>query len=317
MGLYGYATHGNSNAANGWMPEELPNLTTYEQALTYHDNVRPYAKGAEKGNRPLGKKRRYTRSQIVAGEDYIAFTYYSNPIVKLFHDGKKHFSSCGWQSISTTHVLSETSSTPDMKFRREKGKIYVVYKSTFYRMPSFGVVEVSPDGAISGYEIESQHSINFDAMKAKRDKYAEFTKYVKDILTINQNVERHPNEEGIDSFFVSRLHAIRFMPVLKSQATGGERHVAASMQLFFELIDETMVLDEEEKFKKFYVLAQKLLASVAYDKIREALTVDETQRYFNELLKYRFASEVFTKKEVQPRDSAVHDSNKHYLYLKF
>ena len=32
MGFEGYA---NSNAANGWMPEELPNLTTYEQALKF------------------------------------------------------------------------------------------------------------------------------------------------------------------------------------------------------------------------------------------------------------------------------------------
>jgi hypothetical protein len=309
--------YGNSGAANGWMPEELPNLTTYERALMYHDNVRPYTKGAEKGNRPLGKKRRYTRSQIVAGEGYVEFTYYNNKVARLFHDGRKQFSVCGYPSISTTHVLSETSNTPDMRFRREKGKIYVVYKSTFYRMPSHGVVEVSPDGAISGYEIETQHSINFDAMKAKRDKYAEFTKYVKDILTINQNVERHPDDSDLDAWFVSRLHAITFMPALKSQAIGGERHVAASMGLFFELIDETMVLGEEEKFKKFYVLAQKLLASVAYDKVREALTIDETQRHFNELLKYRFASEVFTKKEIQPRDSAVHDSNKYYLALSF
>lgn len=313
---YGYATHGNSNAANGWMPEELPNLTTYGQALAYHDNVRPYAKGAEKGKRPLGRKRRYTRSQIVAGEGYVAFTYYDSPIVKLFHDGRKHFSSCGWQSISTTHVLSETSSTPDMKFRREKGKIYVVYKGTFYRMPSHGIVEVSPDGAISGYEIETQHSINFDAMKAKKDKYAEFIKYMKDILTINQNVERHPNEEGLDSFFVSRLHAMRYMPALKSQV-GSDRHVAASMQLFFEMIDETLMLGEEEKFKKFYVLAQKFFTSVAYDRVRESLYIDEVHRHFNELIKYRFASEVFTKKEVPPRDSAVHDSNKHYLSLGF
>lgn len=313
---YGYATHGNSNAANGWMPEELPNLTTYGQALAYHDNVRPYAKGAEKGKRPLGRKRRYTRSQIVAGEGYVAFTYYDSPIVKLFHDGRKHFSSCGWQSISTTHVLSETSSTPDMKFRREKGKIYVVYKGTFYRMPSHGIVEVSPDGAISGYEIETQHSINFDAMKAKKDKYAEFIKYMKDILTINQNVERHPNEEGLDSFFVSRLHAMRYMPALKSQV-GSDRHVAVSMQLFFEMIDETLMLGEEEKFKKFYVLAQKFFTSVAYDRVRESLYIDEVHRHFNELIKYRFASEVFTKKEVPPRDSAVHDSNKHYLSLGF
>lgn len=309
--------YGNSNAVGGWMPEELPNLTTYEQALKYHDNVRPYVKGAEKGRRPLGKKRRYTRSMIVAGEGYIAFTYYNSSVVKLFHDGRKQFSPCGWASISTTHVLSETSSTPDMKFKREKGKIYVVYKGTYYRMPDHGIVEVSPDGAISGYDIERQHAINFDAMKAKRDKYAEFIKYVKDILTINQLVERHPNEEGLDSFFVSRLHAMRYMPVLKSQAVGSERHVAASMQLFFELIDETMALGEEEKFKKFYVLAQKLLTSVAYDRARDTLFVEEAQRHFNELIKYRFANEVFTKKEIPPRDSPVHDSNKHYLSLGF
>ena len=44
---------------------------------------------------------------------------------------------------------------------------------------------------------------------------------------------------------------------------------------------------------------------------------EDAKHHFYELIKYRFASEVFVKKEVLPRDRGVHDSNKHYASLDF
>jgi len=318
----GYYTQHSSYPQGQWMPEGLPHLPTYAMAHDHYESVRPYSKGEELGFRPLGAKRRYTRSLIHKryGSE-IVFSYYNNHVVRLHPDGRREFSICGYPSISTTCVLNETSKTDALHFQREKGKIYAVYKGTFYRMPNRGYVEISADGAIRGYEIECQHSIDFDAMKAMREKYASFVIFIRDMLTINQYVEVNPNTDDLDGFFVSELVRVYYMPSLKS-AVRTERRVADSMLIFFDLLNEALTLDEGEKLKRFYHLANKMLCSVLMEKpanyagMRMA-KFEDAKHHFYELIKYRFASEVFNKKEVLPRDRGVHDSNKHYLSLSF
>lgn len=311
----------SSYPQNGWMPDDLPHLPTYEQARAYYDHVTPYSKGAEQGYRPLGRKRRYTRSLILADADTILFTYYNNAVVRLHADGRRGYSICGYPSISTTCVLNETSKTDTLEFKREKGKIYAIYKGTFYRMPNVGYVEISPNGAIRGYEIESQHSINFDAMKAMREKYAPFITFIRDMLNINQFVEQRPSTTELYWEFTAELDRITYMPSLKSLALT-ERRVAGSMEIFFDLLNQTLALDEEEKLKRFYHLANRLLCCVLMEKHGKhsgmrIVEFEDAKHHFYELIKYRFASEVFKKKEVAPRDRAVHDSNSHYLALSF
>ena len=318
--------YGNSNAKDGWMPENLPYLPTYERALAHWESVRPYSKGADEGKRPLGEKRRYSRSIIYKAQDNaIVLSFYNNDVVRLYTDGSKRFSTCGYSSISTMHVLNETSKTDALHFNREKGKIYAVYKGTFYRMPDRGCVEVSASGAITGYKCESQHTIRFDAMKAKKDKYAPFTTYMKDILTISQHVDEKPNTEGMDAVFVNMLREFRYVPSLQ-HAIRTEREVQKSFWLLFDLIDEAMGLEQEEMLKRFYVIAHRFFPSVVLDNFsihrwnnmaptvgnRYVLAKDAV-RHFHEAIKYRFANEVFERKDIAPRNKAVHDSNKHYL----
>jgi len=323
--------YGNSNARNGWMPEGLPRLPTYEKALAHWESVRPYIKGADQGKRPLGEKRRYSRSiirkvQQLTGADAIVLSYYNNDVVRLYPDGSKRFSTCGYPSISTTHVLNETSATDTLHFSREKGKIYAVYKGTFYCMPDRGHVEVSASGEITGYECESQHTIRFDAMKAKRDKYAPFTTYMRDILTISQHVDENPSTEDMDAVFVDMLREFRYVPALKSNIKA-ERGVKNSLWAMFDLIDEAMGLEQEEMLKRFYVIAHKFFPSVVIDKCQvnvykwnmapdvgnRYVLAEDAVKHFHEVIKYRFADEVFERKDVAPRDRAVHDSNKHYF----
>ena len=311
----------SSYPQNGWMPDDLPHLPTYAQARAYYEQVTPYSKGAEQGYRPLGRKRRYTRSLILAEGDTIMLSYYDNIVARLYADGRKSFSTCGYPTISTVCVLNETSKTDTLHFQREKGKIYAVYKGTFYRMPNRGHVEISPNGAIYGYELESQHSIDFDAMKAVREKYAPFITMIRDMLAISQFVEQRPSTTELHWEFTAELNRIVYMPSLKSLVLT-ERGCAESIRIFFDLLNEALTLDEEEKLKRFYHLANRLLCCVLMEKHGKSggmriVEFEDAKHHFYELIKYRFASEVFKKKEVAPRDRAVHDSNSHYLALSF
>jgi hypothetical protein len=291
-------------------------------ADNYFNLARPYSKGADVGEKPLGAKRRYSRSLIhKTALGTVIFSYYKNNVVRLHPDGRREYSVCGYPTISTTCVLNETSKTDTLEFKREKGKIYAVYKGTFYCMPDRGYVEISNDGAIRGYAIESQHTIDFDAMKAIREKYAPFITYVRDILTISPYVDKQPSTDDLDGFFVSQLNQIYYMPSLKSHVLT-ERRVTHSLTGFFDLLDEALTLDEGEKLKKFFHLANKMLCSVLMEKPANyagmrITNFEDAKHHFYELLKYRFNDEIFVQKEVEPRNRGVHDSNKHYLLLSF
>jgi hypothetical protein len=340
LNLSGYADrrvtmyrYGNSNSTNSWMPEDLPRLPTYEMALAHHNSVRPYSKGVDAGKRPLGKKRRYSRSiiRICSVSNAIVFSYYKNDVVRLYADGRKGFSVCGYPSISTLHVLNETSATTNLRFSREKGKIYAVYKGTFYRMPSIGYVEIPPDGEIRGYEHETQHVIRFEVRKALKEKYEPFITFVRDMLTISPYVEVEAayaqsqaismllnNKFAIDQSFTDRLADLRYMPAKKSNIH--ERTSKTSMWQFFSLLDDALLEKQESMLERFYFIAQKFVNSVMLDREQGVLSdnkmyFEEASKHFNELLKYRFAKEMFEEKHIAPRDFAVHDSNKHYFAL--
>lgn len=323
--------YGNSNARNGWMPENLPHLPTYEKALAHWEAVRPYSKGADQGKRPLGEKRRYSRSIIrkvhqLTGDDAIVLSYYNNDVVRLYPNGSKKFSICGYPSISTTHVLNETSRTDNLHFTREKGKIYAVYKGTFYCMPTTGYVEISASGEIAGYEHECQHTIRFDVMKALKEKYGPFTTFVRDMLTINPYVSVN-QQFGlvVDQPFTDRLADLRYMPVLKSHMH--ERTSKTATWQFFNLLDDALLEKQEPMLERFYFIAHKFFESVMLDRgvhpfyraypVHAEVPAEQAIRHFNELLKYRFAKEVFEKKHIAPRGKPVHDSNKHYFTLCF
>ena len=325
--------YGNSNSSNSWMPEDLPRLPTYEMALAHHNSVRPYSKGVDAGKRPLGKKRRYSRStiRICSVSNAVVFSYYKKDVVRLYADGRKGFSVCGYPTISTLHVLNETSATTSLRFSREKGKIYAVYKGTFYRMPSIGYVEILPDGEIRGYEHETQHVIRFEVRKALKEKYEPFITFVRDMLTISPYVEVEAayaqsqaismllnNKFAIDQQFTDRLADLRYMPAKKSNIH--ERTSKTSMWQFFNLLDEALLEKQESMLERFYFIAQKFVNSVMLDRERGVLSdnkmyFEEASKHFNELLKYRFAKEMFEEKHIAPRDFAVHDSNKHYFAL--
>lgn len=305
----------------GWMPDDLPHLPTYAQARAHYDRTIPYAKGSEVGYRPLGAKRKYTRSLILAEADTFMLSYYNNIVVKLYESGKRGFSICGFPTISTTCFLNETSRTDNLHFQREKGKIYAVYKGTFYRMPNRGYVEISANGAISGYERETQHAIDFDGIKAVREKYAPFTTYFRDMLTISPHVEPRPNTEGMHWTFVADLDRVTYMPSTWGKVKT-ERNVKQSMTMFFELLDKALEKKESDRLNDFFHLAIKFLNSCIMENTHRftdfrVVEIANAQNHFNELIKYRFAKQVFKQKEVAPRDRAVHDSNEHYMALGF
>lgn len=47
-----------------YLPDDLPFIPKYAHALRWHEQVKPFAKGKNVGEKPLGNNRRYARFKL-------------------------------------------------------------------------------------------------------------------------------------------------------------------------------------------------------------------------------------------------------------
>lgn len=311
----------HSNASYGVMPDRLPKLTSFEQALAHFKSVKPYSKGKLKGSAPLGEKRSYSRSLIEYAPDLecIFLSYYDNRVVRLYADGTKTFSTCGWHSISTNHFLNETSSIGQtFRFERNKGVIYLVKNDIYYMLPDQGEIVVHPDGTITGYKVPIYHRMDGEVMLHLKKQYAPFTTFVRDMLTINQHVATDSELDALPAY----TRSIMSLPIgksLRGLRPSEINYSYRSMTLLFSCIDEALSKDGDEQRAMFYEIATRFNHLVwswnwgHRGNTEPTLDADTAVRHFNELIKFHFAKLVFKKEEVTPRKTAVHDSNEHYM----
>ena len=106
------------------LPDDLPWLPNYERAVAYHDAVKPFARGNNIGDKPLGKNRKYSRFQISqrTNDGAILIKHYSTYILQYDPDGSLLIDSGHNDTISTCQALQELLGAES--FVRRKGKVY-------------------------------------------------------------------------------------------------------------------------------------------------------------------------------------------------
>ena len=93
--------------ANG----DFPKLLSYEQALNYYNQKKPYIKGMNKGLRPLrvssaGRRSGHYRIAKMKG-DVIVVQVYHTDVIEYHPDGLVRVCTGGWNSQTTSHVLTD------------------------------------------------------------------------------------------------------------------------------------------------------------------------------------------------------------------
>jgi len=183
-----------NNSAYCFMADNIPRLTTYQEALIHHNAVKPFSKGESKGKKPLGLNRRYDRTQIridapthdtenFRDDHPVIIKYYQTDIVTYHQHGSFTFSMGGYDSISTVQILQELFGVD--KFARRNGKAY--YFDGIGHAYLIGMkLYVSSDGTVSTEDManESRQVIAKEAFKAIKDRYAVFTDYAKMVTSL-------------------------------------------------------------------------------------------------------------------------------------
>jgi len=309
-----------------YMPDGLPSLKTYEQAKAYAESIRPYIKGRAKGSIPLGSVRRYDRSIIRVRPDSIGLFYYSNEVIRFYPDGRKVLSNCGWPSNSTASFLGDVLG--HSKFKQAAGKIYYadsnykLYKLTNHLRETPLILDA--DNNPTSYEVESKYVLNREAFKIIKLRYEPFVRFVRDILTLNQNVTNEFESKSAGRKFNSheKTLAVDVKTVAFSRNHKNTQHSVRDE--FFESVSDALKLNDVSlTLQAFYPLAFQLATSAAQARWdREAIryeytcTPQQAKEFFYKLLKYEFANSIFIKEEIQPTTTAVYDNNAKYVELQ-
>jgi hypothetical protein len=310
-----------------YMPDGLPSLKTYEQAKAYAESIRPYIKGRAKGSIPLGSVRRYDRSIIRVRPDSIGLFYYSNEVIRFYPDGRKLLSNCGWPSNSTASFLGDVLG--HSKFKQAAGKIYYadsnykLYKLTNHLRETPLILDA--DNNPTSYEVESKYVLNREAFKIIKLRYEPFVRFVRDILTLNQNVTNEFESKSAGTRFNSPEKTL-FVDTKTVSFSRNHKNTQHSVRdEFFESVSDALKLNDVSlTLQAFYPLAFQLATSAAQARWdREAIryeytcTPQQAKEFFYKLLKYEFANSIFIKEEIQPTTTAVYDDNARYVELQY
>jgi hypothetical protein len=271
--------------------------------------------------------RRYDRSIIRVRPDSIGLFYYSNEVIRFYPDGRKVLSNCGWPSNSTASFLGDVLG--HSKFKQAAGKIYYadsnykLYKLTNHLRETPLILDA--DNNPTSYEVESKYVLNREAFKIIKLRYEPFVRFVRDILTLNQNVTNEFESKSAGTRFNSPEKTL-FVDTKTISFSRNHKNTQHSVRdEFFESVSDALKLNDVSlTLQAFYPLAFQLATSAAQARWdREAIryeytcTPQQAKEFFYKLLKYEFANSIFIKEEIQPTTTAVYDNNARYVELQY
>jgi hypothetical protein len=300
--------HGNHSQ----LPENIPALSSYADAVALFHNRLPYKRGDKKGERALGTVRKYNRSLIHLHpllDDKVACSYYGTEVVSFYKDGRIELRTGGYPSISTMlFIKAVLRRTPHSVVRKHNKLYYYDSKQDQYLcLPSESAVTLHPDGRIDGAQDEFQHTLSKTVMRELRKKYAEFLRYGCDMLTMNQDVVV---EEG-----QTRVPQVDKRIIMWDRGT---THPIRRLE-FFHAINFAMAQDDDAKLQQYFAL----MSSVAWSagcRVWTGSTHSEFRRCkptqfkkaMETLIKLQYADKLFIKEEAS-KSKPVFDSNAFYV----
>ena len=308
------------------MPDDIPRLTNYREAQLWFSAVKPFSKGRKVGEKPLGRNRRYDRVMISreAESDAIVITHYTTPILKYYENGAMDIKTGGYDSISTVQILQELLG--QQKFLRRRTKAYYVDTTTgsqqFYRFSDGLSLNADSTVNLATTTQEHYHLLNKLKFKEVKQRYADFMAYAVSVNNLTKGGKARESE--------LRIHGCKPMNYYYFRSASNVLHTD-SRNIFW---NKTQQLELREKFfelvhaangnmEAWYPLVQHLSFAAGQSMTTGGGTQDDReyewetdskrmQSFFNTILKYHHATEVFEQVEV-PLGSIKHDENKKYL----
>ena len=317
------------------LPDNLPELENYADALYRYSKTEPLRAGKDKGLVPLGWNRRYKRSQILKVEtlqgNAIFCRFHRTDVVKFYENGMVEFGVGGWDSPTTLMFLQGVFGMA--KFARYKGKIYYKQLSTgkFFLIGKNGL-RIDETGTPIDPIPEVAKVLNRARWKDLLQKLKPFSVYASDMSKLLEPKSGHEMSEEFDALVrtygeeywrgllpkvqpksASRL-GIPYLPISAREIRYNRNNIAQSRTEFINRVLEASQTNDAEKM---YPLLFTIQASASEQRWTGNGYVSEcspaqVRKYLVELLKLEFCEGLFDD-VVQPLGEFVADSNAKYF----
>jgi hypothetical protein len=303
--------------ARNHLPDQVPFLPSYAEALAYFHGTKPYTKGAFKDERPLGSNRKYNRLRISMVKDIVAIKHYKSDIVLYYPDGSLYLATGGWDSISTAQAMQEVLGVE--RVQRVRTSVYYVHEGLYYLLGDG--LNIDPGGKPLHPTTVSVHHVRKPVMDALRKQYAPLMVYAKQVCTMNTRFAVQEDSILQPSRFTDiSLTVLRWENSYPSHSSANSNRITdrgnIKLREFFDVIDNTLALPEDQRLDAMYAIVQVLGAMFGYGGFQHShCSFPRLKKGFEELLRFRFSAEIFEKVDA-PIGKPVIDTNSKYVPTK-
>jgi hypothetical protein len=305
----------------GYNTAQIPALSTFDEVKKHHDSVVPI-RGRSKETRPLGRRRNYchmtivrnTRSVISDDEpvgkfmDTYSYQLYGTRCVEWFPDGKVYIKNDGWNSPTTMQFMTYSLAKLG-RIDSVRGKWYFVNKQgkNFLMENGITLVKEGDEYVAESAVIENRYKANRKALNALRKKYKMFVDYGKNALSIEPHLTRLEVAEA--------SHGLSFNNVQLTPSYNWNSKKNADVENRAKLFLALDKVNESGDLTLMYELMTYVACNAGgYDYRSQKILCPPQKfaRFFDDVLKYQFADEIFTAVPVAGGEQ-FHDSNKKYF----
>lgn len=306
---------------NGYNSAGIPALSNYDEVQEHYKSV-AHIRGRTPDVRPLGRNRRYDHVTInqldrsILSDDEplgklvrtYSYRLYQTDCVEWFPDGKINVKHGDWNSPTTMQLLTFSLA----KFGHidsVRGKWYFVNKQGRNFLIGKGITLVKEgDGYVAEtVVVEKRYKANRKALNTLRKKYKSFIDYGKTALSLDPNVTRLEVAEA--------GHGLSFKNVQLTPSYNWHGKQDADIENRTKLFQALDKVNESGDLTLMYELMTYVACNAgAYNYRNQGVVCSPQQftKFFDDVLKYQYANDVFTAIDVA-QDEMFHDENKKYF----
>lgn len=304
--------------------DNLPLLTSYEDAKQYYFTIKPYVRGKNKGLRPLGKSRRHDRSLIELQNhgqpsERIVLSLYNHPVVVRHSDGSISLSTCGYETSTTAQFMSETTDNANLSgisIRKRGGKIFVQDKHGHNHKLHERITHVSADGEVSGAEQTTSLVLDRAKFRSLVQPYADFIAYCKSIANVDTEVDRGQLSDDVKD--AAKTYGIAPLQLTRD-ARRWSMDPDRTLHAFLAYVQEAASTQEPIKLERYYTAYKCLVHAMPttwskneYGKFVVINNATKITKAFHDVIKHIHSKEIFNETPTK-YGRLPNTSNKKYL----
>lgn len=305
----------------GYNTAGIPSLGHYDEVQEHYKSVAPI-RGRTHEVRPLGRNRRHDHvtinqhDRLILSDDEplgklvrtYSYRMYQTDCVEWFPDGKINVKHGNWTSPTTMQFLT-FSLAQFGHIDSIRGKWYFVNKQGRNFLMGKGITLVKEgDGYVAEtVVVEKRYKANRKALNALRKKYRSFIEYGKTALSLDPNVTRLEVAEA--------GHGLSFKNVQLTPSYNWHGKQDADIENRTKLFQALDKVNESGDLTLMYELMTYVACNAgAYNYRNQGVVCSPQQftKFFDDVLKYQYANDVFTAIDVA-QDEMFHDENKKYF----